>query len=936
MIGSRSLLSKIFFWAALSVVWLAGLWAYLTTVVWAPAETWSLVYGERTFEIMAPDYVGLLLVLPLLAIVARYTLSDFPLYQRVLNAALRALVLAGLTLALMQPVVTSFDSKIATIIVVDTSASFPDEALEQARQRINTYVKAATDDDQVRVIGFADRPYQIDPGADGTYAELPRPARQANAEPAEDGGEADKGDQDSANLQELSDDPTLQTDISAALRMAYGLFPDDHLKRLVVISDGNQTRGDVLAEANRAADFGIRLYAATLDYEQPAEVLIEAVDVPENIELGAPFYLVARVFSTYATTARLTLWQNEYRDGEQEVELQRGVTEIRFQTEVYEPGFRQFRLQMSVNGPDGYAANNSFMYSAHIRGKARVLYVEGEMRSRHHLERALRNENFDVETRSPAGLPRTEEELDRFDLVLLSDVHSRHVSDAQQDLLTRYVRDLGGGLIMAGGQDSFGPGKWEDSAVERLMPVSFEGERQRETPSLALLMVIDRSGSMSGDRIALAKDAARAAVEVLQPGDQVGVLAFDNDIDPIVRLQPAANRSRILSAINRLQVRGGTDIELALNEAYEQLAFASARVKHIILLTDGMSEPGTIFTRIMPAMRIENITVTTVAVGDGAETSMLRRIAERGSGRYHFTNNPYNVPQIFTQETRTVARSALAEEPIRAQVAGRAQLLEGIAWNAAPYLLGYVTTRPKPQSEVLLTVEGGDPLLARWRVGLGKTAAFTSDLKNRWGAEWVRWPGYAQLWAQLIRDTMRTDDRDRLPMRVVLDGERARVMVDAIGEDDRFINDLDSVLRVTDPEGNDSQVTLHQRAPGRYEASFPLPQFGAYQLAAQHDRAGDTFAVSQASLAYPYPREMTYLEPNEALIAQIVAMGKGEMDPSPEAIFDADGEEVRYRRQLWPWALLVALAIMVLDLALRRIRLSGQTELSWLALTRSK
>ncbi|RAL21584.1 hypothetical protein DL240_12055 [Lujinxingia litoralis] len=932
MIGSRSILSRVLFWSGLVVLWALGVWAYLARVADSAAETWSVVYGERTFELMAPHYLGLLLLLPLLAVVARATLSDFPLYQSLLNLGLRALLIATLVLALTQPVVTSFDSRIATIVVVDTSASFPDAALQEALERINAYVDAAADDDQIQVIGFAAHPYVIEPGADGRYQALLRPPA-AEPTPAE---APETEDTPRAALQELASDPQLQTDISAALRMAYGLFPDDHLKRLVLISDGNQTRGDFLAEAHRAADFGIRIYAADIAFEQPPEVLIEAIDVPEDIELGAPFYLVARIFSTYPTTARLTLWQNEYRDAEQDVELQAGVTEVRFQTEVYEAGFRQFRLQMDVEGPDTHQANNTYMYSAHIRGKARILYVEGEMRSRHHLERALRNENFDVETRSPAGIPRTQEELDRFDLVLLSDVHSRHVSATQQALLTEYVRDLGGGLIMAGGQDSFGPGGWEGSAVERLMPLSFEGERQRETPSLALLMLIDRSGSMAGERIELAKDAARAAVNVLQPGDQVGVIAFDQDVDPIVRLQPAANRSRILSSINRLQVRGGTDIELALNEAYEQLAFASARVKHVILLTDGMSEPGSIFTRIMPAMNLENITVTTVAVGDGAETSMLRRIADRAAGRYHFTNNPYNVPQIFTQETRTVARSALAEEPIRAQVVGRARLLEGIAWNASPYLMGYVTTKAKPQAELLLAAEGGDPLLARWRVGLGKTAAFTSDIKNRWGAEWVRWPGYSQLWAQLIRDTMRTDDRDRLPMRVTLEGDRARVMVDAIGPDDRFINDLESTLRVTDPAGEDSAITLHQRAPGRFEAEFALRDFGAYQLSAQHDRQGDTFAVSQASLAYPYPSEMTYLEPRRALIAQAVALGQGEVDPLPATIFDANDEEVRYRRHLWPWVLLIALALMVLDLALRRIRLSGQTELSWLALTRSK
>ena len=903
MLTPRSLTSRLLFWITLVVIWAAGVWAYLETVVWPGVQTFSFEATGRTFEILAPEFFGLLLALPLLAVIARFTLSDLPPLQRGLNLALRVLVVAVVVASLAQFVVTDFDSRISTIYLVDASASMPDEALDDARIRINDAVEQLDEDDEIQVIAFAASPYLVEPGIDGTYDEIPR----------------------------LDDeDRRFDTDISAAIRMAFGLFPDDHLKRAVLMTDGNETHGDFLAEVDRAADFGVRLFAQSLDYERPPEVLIRSVDAPRDIEAGAPFHLTARIYSTHSDTVDLTLWQDEYRDSEKTIDVDEGITEVTFETEVSEPGFREFQLEMEVRGPDTHEENNVYIHTAHIRGEPRILYIEGEMRARHHLERALGDEDFDVETRSPAGLPSTVDELDDFDLVLLSDAHIDEFSSSQLDALDSYVRRHGGGLVKAGGENSFGPGGWQDSTVEDLMPVTFEGQEQRDEPSLAILLVIDRSGSMEQHRrMELAREAARAAVRELDDDSEIGILTFDHEVTPITPIQPVSNRARILSRIDRIRIRGGTDIALALQEAYEEMAFHPARYRHVILLTDGISPEDNIFTETMPAMRTEDITVTTVAVGDGAETSMLRRIAERGRGRFHFTNRPHEIPRIFTDETRAVAQSALVEQPADVQVTGRSQILDGIAWDQAPALLGYVSTTPRPQADVLLSTGDNEPLLARWQVGLGKTAAFTSDLKNRWGVNWLRWEGYPQFWTQLIRDTMRTDDEDQLPMRADVHQDRGRVIVDAIGPDDTFINDLETSLEITDPDGSTRRQDLDQIAPGRYETTFDLDEFGSYYLSADHRQNGDSFAVSQTSLSYPYPRGLSFTEPNTELLEQAVEIADGAIDPDVAEIFDAGDDEVRYRRHLWPYFAGLAVFLLVLDLAFRRIRLGGETDISW-------
>ena len=721
----------------------------------------------------------------------------------------------------------------------------------------------------------------------------------------------------------------LATNPSAALRVAYGLFPQDHIKRIVLISDGNQTDGDVLAEAHKAAAFGIRIYNHEVPIESPPEVLIRDFEFPQNLKVGEAFTAVARVFATDATEASFQIWQNDFKDASKKVSLEPGMNEITFESEVFEPGFKKFKLDMTVNGPDHFEENNSFVYSVNVAGKPRVLYVEGEMRSRHYLERALRNENFEVETRGPNGVPTTIDEFESFDLILLSDLAARFLSQDQMRLIDRYVRELGGGFIMAGGENSFGPGGYYDTFIERTLPVNFEPEKKRETPQLALMLVIDKSGSMNGERIELAKDAAKATVEILQKNDKVGVAAFDDGVQTLVRMQSASNRVRILSDIGRLRASGGTNIPAALLHAYEQLAITSARLKHVILLTDGHSDAGNIFTEILPAMRIEGITVSSVAIGGQSEATLLRRIAEGGGGRYYYTNDPYNVPRIFIQETSTVARSSMVEEPFRPTVVKRAQVLEGIGWSTAPYLLGYVSTAAKPDAELLMVSDHGEPILARWRRGLGKVVAFTSDLKNRWAVEWIRWPGYSKFWAQLIRDTMRANAKDSLAMTTTVDQQRAKIVVDAIGDDDRFINDLQSVISITAPDGTTSSVSLEQTAAGRYEASVPLTQYGSYGLEATHDKDGDTIAVSLGSISYPYPREYLFVEPNRDMLRRVADVGLGATNPSVQTLFDPMGEEVKYRRELWPWFLVAALVLLVFDLAMRRIRLSGRTEISW-------
>ncbi len=869
---------------------------------WASADSLAFDLRSERYELLAPGMLLGLGVAPLLVWVATRSLADLPRAQRWLAVGLRVVLVAVLALALSRLARTTETTRVSTVFLVDVSESVTDEALADARGLVQETWDARGDND-VQLVSFA-RDARVVPLADGTE-EIPPIER-----PAGDRGAG--------------------TDLQSALQLAYGLFPPGHLRRVVLISDGGQTEGDVLAEASRAARFGVRLFHHPMRRGAPHEVAVRSMDLPDRIEVGEPFHVRARLFASRPGRARVRLYQGETingLDGVRDVELARGDNEVEFDSIVRIAGPVTYRLSVEPGGADRFAANNEFETSTVVPGRPTVLYVEGARGRASYLAQALTAADYEVDVRNPRAIPTSVRELERYDFFILSDVSADQVSLTQMDAIERYVRDLGGGFLMAGGEDAFGLGGWQGTRMEQILPVRMDSERRRDQPSLALALVIDKSGSMNGQKIELAKDAARATAEMLGPDDYIAVVGFDSSPERVVRMQSARNRMTILRDIGRLAARGGTNIFPAMDMAYQDLAVTRARIKHVILLTDGQS-PEQGIPELTQAMRAEGITVSTVGLGADVNRALLQSVANLGGGRPYFTNDPHNIPRIFMRETTTVARSSAVEEYFQPSVVDRADFLRGVDVRTAPFLHGYVATRMKPHpAQLVLQSELAEPILARWRVGLGWSMAWTSDVKNRWAVEWLRWPGFSRFWAQLVREHMRQRRRQTLDMAAdVRDGE-ARVVVDAIGGDDSFLNGLDSTVKVVGPMGapraqrEEREVALRQTAPGRYEASLPLERFGSFVLTAEHRRDGDLVAESQAQIANPYPREYMTLEPDLSLLNRAAEVTGGGAEPSPDALFDPRGEKITHHEELWPTLLLVALGLFLLDLLLRRVRL---------------
>lgn len=888
---------------------LALAWAYRELVWLAPESTMSWVRGGTTYVLRSPKLLGVVLVAPLLLWVLGKSLADLPWQQRILSIALRLAFVATLALGLARVARTATTEKVCTVFLVDVSDSVPDEALGDAKRALAEALAAKGKDDVVRVVTFAKRPRLLElPDGGSSPPELAR----HDASPATHLGAG--------------------TNVQAALQLAYGLYPPGYLRRAVLLSDGVQTDGDLLAEADRARGFGVKLYTIPYRRPVPGEIAVRALSVPERVKVGETFAVHADLYASRGGKARVKLYQGEALnglDGVKELDLKPGPNDVAFDSVVRVAGEVTYDLQLEPLSDDHFADNNRYAVTVDVPGRPAVLYVEGEPSRSGPLASALEKQGFDVDVRAPASFPGSLKEMERYDFFVLSDVTAEQVSQSSQQLVESYLRELGGGFLFAGGPNGYGPGGWYHSTIERVLPVRMDAEKRKDMPSVAMTLVIDRSGSMNGTPLEMAKQAAKATVDTLASDDLIEVIAFDSAPTRYVKMQPARNRSRIQNDIARIQSGGGTEIFPALDAAYQDLSVTQARKKHVILLTDGRAASNGI-RDLVQAMAAESITVTTVGLGPEVDDQLLSMIKDFGGGRYHKVPDPNSLPKIFTREAEMVAKSAATLDYFPVRQTAPADFLRGIDIGTAGLLAGYTATKmkPPPAQELLENADHDDPILARWHVGLGWSLAWTSDVKARWAADWVRWAGWPQFWGQLVHEHMRKKHARELDMKAEVVGGEVHAVVDAFAPDDSFENGLDSKLTVIGPEpGGERKVfPMRQTAPGRYEARFPLDRYGSFLLRADHAREADDgrlvpVAVSYGHVSNPYPLEYASFEPDLPMLERAAAAAGGTRDPEMRAVFSPAGEKVTYHEDLWPRFVGAAIVLLIVDLLVRRVRL---------------
>ena len=859
-------------------------------------------------ELTHPWFLALALVVVFLAWAQRRSLADFTLAQRRVCFAVRTLLLLLLVLALAGLRWLLPSRELAVIFAVDQSASISTSAQNEARDFVAASFAAQHAGDVTGIIGFAGN------------SELWQPPLAAS-----------KLAKDWPALTDRK-----STDIGGALDFASAIFLAGKTKRLVLLTDGNDTAGHAAEATTRIAQQGVELFTVPLHNTAAPEVLVEKVDVPRRLKQGEPFDLNAHIRSNVATTAKVKLYQNQFLIEQRDITLHPGDNEFRAPNLKADGNFISYEVEV-VPALDTIAENNRAAATASLRGQPRVLLVDADETKVRMLADTLRRDKIAVETRGPAGLPKTLEDLQQFDLFLLSDVSALNLPREQMELYRRWVQDFGGGFAMLGGENSFGTGGYYRTPIEQMLPVRMEHEDRQDVPSVAVLVILDRSGSMTAQvagqtKISLADQGAVFAMNALQPKDYFGVTAVDVRPHVVVPLQQLSAKAAAEQKILTINAGGGgIYIYTSLAEAFQQLREIPARVKHLILfsdaadaeeksagdMSDGAKGAGSSFD-LAAAMLAAKITTTVVALGteQDKDTPFLRQLAERGNGRFYLTDDATTLPQIFSTETMKVAQSSLIEEPFLATSAAKSPITAGLDWPQSPLLLGYNATKPKPTAEILLTTERGEPLLATWRYGLGQSAAFTSDAKARWAAEWLGWPGYGKFWTQFVRGLMRKSDQATFQITTREIADRLEISIDAIKPDGSFLNQLPVSVNMLGPDGATQTLAATQDAPGSYRATFDLPPEGTSIFSVSSpDRpdGGTVFGHTRS-----YPREFLSTETNEPLLRSLATLGGGKFAPTPGEVFARPTQPTMQHRELTDDFLIAALLLLPLDIWLRR------------------
>lgn len=830
-------------------------------------------------EILRPAAFLLLLLLPLFWWWHRRSLSALGPVRRFAALSARMLIFLLVVFALSEPRRIGQTDEGQVFLLVDRSASVGDAAMEKAKEFLEQADFAGAETDWLAFAGLGRIRAQL----------------------------ADLEEVDPERLE-----PS-QTWIDSAISLAVANFRPGRVRTMVLFSDGVTTGGEV--DVFRLAEQDIRVHVVPVSPPDNPEVLVREVRAPALVRTGEPVEVVATIQSTREGPAEVGLFRNGVRIATQTASLQIGANEITFEDRADEDRLIYYEVAVRAE-QDTLAENNRAGAAVLSEGASKVLLLTDRPESARYLEWALRQEGIDLGVRPAEGVPTDMSDLQNFDAVIIDNIPASDMSRVQMDLLHAYVRDFGGGLLMLGGDQAYGLGGYFRTPVEDLLPVQCDFQKEEESPSMALALVIDRSGSMSGDPMELAKTAARASLDLLSSKDYISVIAFDSQAHPVVPLQSAANAASIATEIASITAGGGTSIAPGMEEALRQLSGSPAKIKHVIVMTDGFSTPGP-FYELATQMVQNGITVSSVAVGQ-ADTELLARIAEWGNGRYYETNDFNNVPQIFTKETMTASKSAIQEFPFRPRAVRAVDFLEGVAWADAPFLLGYVRTKAKPTSETWLVTERGDPLLITWRFGLGTSAAFTSDARNRWAVEWLRWNGFGKFWAQLLRRISRPPGMGLAEITLSPEEKTMRITVDALDPERGFPGEASGNIRLADPEGNLATYPLEQVMPGRWEAEVPANLPGVYSGQVFLERNEQPFDTRFFTFSRGFSPEFLLRPPDETFLRSLASETGGEFEPDPARVFQQRDRQASSEQELWPWLALLALLLFPFDVAIRR------------------
>ena len=793
---------------------------------------------------------------------------------RRLALGLKAAAFLCIVLALSGPRVVVYQTKVAVAVLADTSASVSPQDLAR-ESAIAGVVQRTAGRHWTRILPFArgTRPVSLE-------------------EKAKDGWQ----------LRYTAGAAGRGTDLENAIRDGAAALPAGMVPRLLLISDGNENLGSVARAIWQARQLGLPIDTVALAGRPKPGLRLESVTIPGQVFSGERFPIDVAVEAPGAAHARVELTAEGKTIGSSDVEVAAGVNHLRLQASINTVGAVALAGRIAA----GDLGEARFEDTVTLRSPRVLLVSRDPAPSEEHLIRVLNANQFEVQ-QAPGGVPP---KLDDFQLVVINNWDMESIPAAAKASLEDYVKK-GGGLVWISGERNIyvdKKGKPED-ALERTLPAKLAPPRSPE--GTAVVLIIDKSSSMEGRKIELARLAAIGVVENLRPIDSVGVLIFDNSFQWAVPIRKAEDRGTIKKLIGGITPDGGTQIAPALTEAYQRVLPQTAMYKHIVLLTDGISEEGDSMTLTKEALA-NHVTISTVGLGQDVNRAFLEKVAANADGKSYFLNDPSGLEQILLRDVEEHTGVTAVEKAITVKVMQQAEILNGVGMESAPQLKGYVRFLSRPTSDTILMADRDDPLLVRWQYGLGRVAVFTSDAKNRWAANWVQWPGFDKLWANIFRDLLphapeseTTADFDRASDELVVDYRLSRNVEEPAKTPDIF---------VLGPDGFHAPLKMGKVAAGHYRGRLAIGQNqGLFRVRP----LVDSRAFPEVGF-YRQEDEMQEYGNNEQLLRQIAASTGGRFGVKAGDVFDATGRSIPANMELWPGLLALALALNLLELVMRK------------------
>jgi uncharacterized membrane protein len=786
---------------------------------------------------------------------------------------LKAGTFLAILLALSQPRITVYESKVALAMLVDTSASVTSQDLQRA-STLAGQIERQKGRHWIRVIPFA------------------RATR--NAAPEE-------RTRDGWKLSHTAAAAGRGTNLESALREGVAALPAGLVPRLLLVSDGNENLGSAARAIWQAQQLGVPIDTIPLGGRPKPSLVLDSVSLPGQVFTGEKFPIEVTVQSPHAVAATVEVTAEGKSLGKSQVNLAAGHNQFRVQASLNTSG--AVALAGHIRAPGEGEAG--FEYALTLRRPRAVLISRDPGTAEQHLLRTLEANQFDVD-RAPNGVP---EKLDDYQLAIFNNWDMQAVSPQRKDAIEQFVKTGGGLLWIAGERNVYVEKKGEEDALERSLPAKLTPPRTPE--GTCVVLIIDKSSSMEGKKMELARLAAIGVVENLRPIDMVGVLIFDNSFQWAVPIRRAEDRAAIKRMISGITPDGGTQIAPALTEAYHRILPQNAVYKHVVLLTDGISEEGDSMSLSREALA-NRVTISTVGLGQDVNRAFLEKVAALAQGKSYFLNDPAGLEQILLRDVQEHTGSTAVEKVFHPKVLKAAEILDGVGMENAPALRGYVRFTARPTADTILEADRNDPLLVRWQYGLGRAAVFTSDAKNRWALNWVTWPGFDRLWANMFRDLLphapaseAAADFDRANNELLVDYRLSRNMAEPAKVPDIF---------AFGPDGFHSPLQVTKVAAGHYRGRLAIGQAqGLFRIRP----VADSRAFPEVGF-YRQEDEMVEYGANEPLLRQVAEATGGRYRPTLQQVFDAGGRTTPSVMQLWPGLLVLALLLNLIELILRK------------------